>query len=368
MAIYHCSIKTIGRSSGRSATAAAAYRAGVCIFDERTGEIHDYTRKSGVEYIEMVFPEGLTLDREQLWNAAEAAENRKNSTVAREYEVALPEELNADQRKELAKEFARHLVERYGVAADVAIHAPGKDGDHRNHHAHILTTTRQVTPEGFGVKTRALDDKKTGEVECVRATWATLTNQALERAGRHERVSHKSLAAQGIEREPTFHLGPAATAMERRGERSERGNLNRAPGNQVEREELAALEQQQSGISAARNRVRQWRQEQARAAAEAKRQQELEADREKQRQLDADRKQKELEAAEKERGRMKALFFKSFRDKAEKERTQATEAELAKWEKAAPDERAFLEKQANERIEKLRGQERQRSCGMGMSR
>lgn len=227
MAIYHCSIKTVSRSSGRSSTAAAAYRAGVCLEDERTGKIHDYTRKQGVEHAEFVLPEGVNLEREQLWNAAEAAENRKNSTVAREYELALPEELTPDQRKELIREFALHLAGRYGVAADITIHGPGKDGDHRNHHAHILTTTRQVTPEGFGAKTRALDEKKSGEVEHIRTTWAELTNRALVRAGHKVQVNHQSLKAQGIKRMPTAHMGPTATAMERRGIQTKRGDLNR---------------------------------------------------------------------------------------------------------------------------------------------
>lgn len=253
MAIYHCSIKTIGRSAGRSAVASAAYRSGVCLEDERTGEVHDYTRKSGIEHTELIIPEGVTLDREQLWNAAEASEKRKNSTVAREYEVALPEELNPEQRTELARDFARHLVDRYGVAVDVSIHAPSRGGDSRNYHAHILTTTRQVTPQGFAAKTRALDDKKTGEIEHVRATWAQLTNQALERAGHPERVSHKSLEAQGIDREPTIHLGPAATAMERRGIQTERGELNRAAqavdaqAAAIERD-LKQLDQLQAGL------------------------------------------------------------------------------------------------------------------------
>lgn len=294
MAIYHCSVKTVSRSAGRSAIAAAAYRAGVCLSDTRTGEVHDYTRRSGVEHTELVLPEGVNLDREQLWNAAEAAENRKNSTVAREYELAIPEELNAVQRKELTQDFARHLTERYGVGVDVAIHTPGKDGDNRNHHAHVLTTTRQVTPEGFGAKTRALDDKKTGEVEHVRATWATLTNQALERAGHNERVSHKSLEAQGIKREPTSHLGHTATAMERRGKRSERGDLNREQGDdRAAKAELATAERVQTGAERMREQAREWR-----LAQEQAKQQALEAERAKQQEwerLEAERKAQEKE-------------------------------------------------------------------------
>ena len=167
MAIYHLSVKTISRSAGRSATAAAAYRAGVEITDKRTGEIHDYRRKGGVESAAVILPDNApdwAHDRAQLWNAAEQAEKRKNSTVAREFEIALPAELSPAERELLAHDFTRELVARHGVAADVAIHAPGKEGDNRNHHAHILLTTRRLGPDGFGEKTRELDDQKTGKV------------------------------------------------------------------------------------------------------------------------------------------------------------------------------------------------------------
>ena len=221
MAIFHLSVKTVSRSAGRSATAAAAYRAGVEITDERTGEIHDYTRKGGVESAELVLPAGApewAADRAALWNAAEQAETRKNSTVAREFEIALPEELSPAERARLARDFARELVERHGCAADVCIHAPGKDGDDRNHHAHILLTTRRLGPEGLTEKTRELDDQKTGSklVTQWRERFAALTNERLRENGIEARVDHRTLEAQGIEREPTRHLGPAATAIERR--------------------------------------------------------------------------------------------------------------------------------------------------------
>lgn len=227
MAIFHLSVKTISRSAGRSSTAAAAYRAGVEITDERTGEIHDYRRKAGVESAELFLPDGApewATDRAKLWNTAEQSEKRKNSTVAREFEVALPSELSADQRRKLAHDFARELVKRHGFAVDVAIHAPGKEGDTRNHHAHILCTTRKLTAEGFTEKTRELDDRATGaqEVTHWREQWAGLTNAALERAGHAVRVDHRSLEMQGIDREPAIHLGPSATAIERRGEVSEK--------------------------------------------------------------------------------------------------------------------------------------------------
>ena len=118
MAIYHLSVKTISRSAGRSATAAAAYRAGVEIADERTGEVHDYRRKGGVDSAELVLPVGApewAVDRAALWNAAEQAEKRKNSTVAREFEIALPAELSPDERQRLALDFARELWSATGA-------------------------------------------------------------------------------------------------------------------------------------------------------------------------------------------------------------------------------------------------------------
>ena len=221
MAIYHLSVKTISRSAGRSATAAAAYRAGVEITDKRTGEIHDYRRKGGVESAAVILPDNApdwAHDRAQLWNAAEQAEKRKNSTVAREFEIALPAELSPAERELLVHDFTRELVARHGVAADVAIHAPGKEGDNRNHHAHILLTTRRLGPDGFGEKTRELDDQKTGKVLVTewRERFAQLQNERLREAGHSVQVDHRSLEAQGIDREPTQHLGPAATGYERR--------------------------------------------------------------------------------------------------------------------------------------------------------
>jgi hypothetical protein len=285
VAIYHLSVKAVSRSSGRSAPAAAAYRTGERIVNERDGVTHDYSRRIGVEQSFIVAPPSAAWahDRSQLWNAAEAAENRKNSLVAREYEVALPAELSAQGRVDLARDFAAELVERYGVAADVAIHAPGKDGDIRNHHAHILTTTRTVGTDGLGPKTRVLDDPKSGEIERVREVWAGLTNRALEREGVGERVDHRSLAAQrevamersqdqarpeperqaaerqaqDLDREPTVHLGPAASALERRGQNSDRGDQMRAV--QGRNEERAGLWQQVREWGAqAFDKAREW--------------------------------------------------------------------------------------------------------------
>jgi len=313
MAIYHCSIKTVGRSQGRSATGAAAYRAAERIIDERTGEIHDYRRKGGVEHTEIILPQGVyPVAREKLWNTAEAAENRKNSTVAREYEIALPEELNRDQRQALALEYARHLADRYGVAADVAIHAPGRGGDHRNHHAHILTTTRQIAQGGeLGAKTRSLDDRRSGEVEHVRSAWARLANQALEKAGHTARVSHKSLEKRGINQNPGIHWGPTVTALERRGLSTDRGQLHRElladRGHRAAAVKQTAAERIAAGLAKVGSKVSQHQAAQASAAALARQQE-----------LDRARAVKEAEN--------KAKREQEIQDKLQKEKQEAEKA------------------------------------------
>ena len=228
MAIYHLAAKAVSRSAGRSATAAAAYRAAGCIEDERTGRQHDYTRKRGVEHTEIVVPDGQPgPDRATLWNLAEMAERRKDACVAREVEIALPSELTVEQRRALAVGFARTLATERGCAVDVCIHAPSKDGDERNHHSHLLMTTRTVQRLESGaivlgpkcVQERSGRDRK-ADLAVIRERWATMRNAALQYAGRAARVDHRTLKAQGIEREPTRHMGPTATALERRGEQS----------------------------------------------------------------------------------------------------------------------------------------------------
>lgn len=224
MASYHLSVKSVSRATGRSAPAAAAYRTATRIENERDGLVHDYTRRGGVEDAFLVVPEGAAWaeNRSALWNAAETAEKRKDAKVAREYELALPHELDPMQRRALAQGFARAVVDRFGVAADIAIHAPHPEGDQRNWHAHILTTTRVATAEGLGAKTRELDVLQTSgpAVEALRELWAVQVNHALERARVAERVDHRSLERQGLgDLVPTQHLGPAASGMERRAAR-----------------------------------------------------------------------------------------------------------------------------------------------------
>jgi hypothetical protein len=247
---YHCSVKSVGRANGRSIVAAAAYRAGVVLMDERTGEIADYRGRGGVDDSFIIVPDNAPAwaqARTWLWNRADAAEPRANGRLATELELGLPHELTAEQRKELVTDFVRQTVEKYGIAADVAIHAPGKDGDHRNHHAHVLFTHRELGPDGFGEVSNARTVTKTvkgvekdvtiygiaanpTDVTAVRHEWEQHVNLAYERAGLDIRVDARSHEDRGIPQEPTKHLGPTATAMERRGEPSDRGDINREIG------------------------------------------------------------------------------------------------------------------------------------------
>ena len=202
--MYHLSVKAHSRSNGASATAAAAYRSGESITDERTGQRHDYTRRAGVVSTGII---GWHGSRESLWNAAEQAEKRINSTVAREYEIALPADTTDDDRKSMVERFAGWLSDRYGIAVDWAIHRPHRTGDARNHHAHILTTTRRIDGGQLAEKTRILDDRKTGsaEVEAIRAQWGAICG-----------MDHRSFKSRGIERLPTIHEGKRSTHARRR--------------------------------------------------------------------------------------------------------------------------------------------------------
>lgn len=258
IAIFHLSVKTIGRSSGRSAVAAAAYRAGELLVDARTGKRCDYRRKA-VDHSQIF---GWSGSRSELWNAAETSEKRKNSTVAREFEIALPRDLSPPDRRAIAQRFARELVERHGFAADLAVH--DLDGDQP--HAHILCTTRRVdTSSGqFLEKTRELDSRKSGEVGFWRERWETLANNVLERAGSDERIDHRSYAARGIDKIPQPKIGAAAHALEMRHVKTVRGDAWR----DVRRSNREALERVRAEREAAAEaRAEREKQRAARATA-----------------------------------------------------------------------------------------------------
>lgn len=242
------SVKPVQRSKGRSSTAAAAYRAACKIEDKRTGLEHDYTKKEGVKHTEIITPDGVNIPtRSELWNAAEAAEKRKDGCTAREYEVNLPHELNEQQRTELAQDFCRQLAKTHGIAVDLCIHEPTdkevKAGaDPRNHHAHILTTTRKITNDGL---TDKADIEKSGrkrkdDLKATRELWADTANKHLKKAGLENRIDSRSLKEQGSSLKPTIKMGKVATQMEReptytkKGEtprpkyKTRKGDINRA--------------------------------------------------------------------------------------------------------------------------------------------
>lgn len=228
MADYRLSAKVITRSKGQSAVASAAYRAAARLHDERTGKPHDYSRRQGVLHAEIMAPDNAPdwmRDRAQLWNAVHAAEKRKDAQLAREIQLSLPHELSAEQRRELVQSFVAEQFVGRGMIADVAIHAPSRAGDERNHHAHVMLTLRELTGEGFGKKARDWNGNE--RLAEWREAWARHQNRELERHGHAARVDHRSFEARGIDREPTAHLGPVANDMERQGKPSRIGEENR---------------------------------------------------------------------------------------------------------------------------------------------
>ncbi|MGE3689903.1 MAG: Ti-type conjugative transfer relaxase TraA [Novosphingobium sp.] len=229
MAIFHLSVKVISRAAGRSAVAAAAYRAADRLHDERLDRDHDFTNKSGVVHSEVMLPEGAPerfADRGALWNDVEAFEKRKDAQLAREIEFAIPREMNQAQGIELTRDFvAAEFVER-GMVADLNVHWDiGADGLAKPH-AHVMLTMRAVGEDGFGAKMREWN--RTELVEQWRERWAEHVNQRLAELDIDARVDHRSLDAQGIGLEPQDKIGPAAQRMGERGLESERIEDHRA--------------------------------------------------------------------------------------------------------------------------------------------
>ena len=229
MAIMHFSAQMISRGAGRSAVAAAAYRAGDRLHDAHTGLDHDFTLRADVRDAVLVTPDDAPAwaqDRQSLWDAVNAAEKRGDAQTAREVEVSLPRELTVEQQRALVVGYVQRTFAAQGMVADIGIHA-GHNPDVPNPHAHILLTTRPLTPEGFGPKERRWNRKD--QLVAWRQGWAAAVNQALAQAGHLERIDARSFQDQGIaDRQPTIHEGVAARAMERRGLQAERTQQNRA--------------------------------------------------------------------------------------------------------------------------------------------
>jgi ATP-dependent exoDNAse (exonuclease V) alpha subunit len=221
VAILYMRASTIRRSAGRTAIAAAAYRAAVALDDPRTGERHDYARKRGVAASGLAGWKGT---RGELWAAAEQAERRRDATVAREVVIAIPHELPPERAAALLREWAEWIARRHGCAADWSLHLPSREGDRRNLHGHILLTTRRSDGQRLTAKTRELDDRKMGgrHLRAWRAEWARRARAALAEIGIAADLDPRPYAQQAREqRVPPMiggeHLGPARAALARRG-------------------------------------------------------------------------------------------------------------------------------------------------------
>jgi Ti-type conjugative transfer relaxase TraA len=204
VAIYHLSAKIVTRAKGQSVVASAAYRSASHLYDGRIQQTFDYTRKGGVEHKEILAPREApdwVHDRQALWNAVEKVEKRKDAQLAREIELALPVELGKDEQVELLREFAQRSFVSNGMVVDLAIHRDNPE----NPHAHLLLTTREITPGGFGPKRRDWNAKE--QLLEWRAEWAATADACLARAGPDVRIDHRSLEAQGIDLAPGRKIG-----------------------------------------------------------------------------------------------------------------------------------------------------------------
>jgi hypothetical protein len=203
MAIFHSSAKIISRSSGHNVVQASAYRAAARLQCPVSGLVFDFRRKRHVGPSWIQAPAGSpawALSRGSLWSAAEAAERRVNSQLAREIEVALPLEFDRSTQERVLREYVQTNFVAMGMAGDVAIHVkPG------NPHAHILLSLRAIEPEGFGAKRREWNDAVL--IVQWREAWAAICNRELAALGTHERIDHRSHAERGIEDAPTVHVG-----------------------------------------------------------------------------------------------------------------------------------------------------------------
>jgi hypothetical protein len=226
-------VDAMSRGEGRSATAAAAYRACCVIECEREGRTHDYTRKRGLEHSEIVLPDGApawAADRSKLWNAVELREMNKDrrakqaekakAQVAREVMFAFPAELSAEGRRTVAQRMARHLVNTHGVGVDYSLHLPGRDGDQQNFHCHMMMTTRRLNQDGLGEKVREWSGKFEGRAQMkdLRAVIAGVMNDQLRQEGKAHlvHVEHRSFKTRGSDKRRTIHQGPTRTNIQRK--------------------------------------------------------------------------------------------------------------------------------------------------------
>src|SRR5579863_5803863 len=233
MAIYHLHVKVIGRKSGSSAVAAAAYRSGSRLRDDRLERSHDFSAKRGVVHSEVMLPENAPQawrDRERLWNDVEAFEVRKDAQLAREVEFAIPREMSEAQGIDLVRDFVRGEFVDRGMIADLNVHWDMAEDGMPKPHAHVMLTMRQVSvngdENGFGPKVR--DWNRTEMVERWRRRWAELANERLAELHIDARIDHRSLEAQGLALEPQSQIGAPAKRIELRSIKGEGLEADRA--------------------------------------------------------------------------------------------------------------------------------------------
>jgi len=284
MANFHLHAKPISRRQGRSVVGASAYRAGEKLHNKYDGLTHDYTKKRGIVYTEILLPKFAPkefADRQTLWNAVELFENRKDARTAREIEISLPNELNRAEQIKLVREYVRDNFISQNMCADICIHAgkhyhkSNEKNDISKHdsiitpdnpHAHILLTDRPIDKNGdFTDKNREWN-KKERLIEW-RKNWADIQNKNFERKGLDVRVSHESYADRGIDREPTIHLGNKVHVMEARGIKTDRGDRNR---NIVARNRVKEERERQQQAEREESRKRSQEREQKRKLEQAK--------------------------------------------------------------------------------------------------
>ncbi|SNB64112.1 plasmid mobilization system relaxase [Arboricoccus pini] len=228
MAIYHLHVKVIGRKSGSSAVASAAYRSASRLRDDRLERSHDFSNKRGVVHSEVMLPEDAPeqwRDRERLWNDVEAFEVRKDAQLCREIEFALPREMTQAQGIELARDFVQAEFVDRGMIGDLNVHWDMAEDGQPKPHAHVMLTMREVSEDGFGQKVR--DWNRTELVEHWRERWADHVNERLAELDIDARIDHRSLEAQGIALEPQSQIGAPAQRMEAAGLEADRADEHR---------------------------------------------------------------------------------------------------------------------------------------------
>ena len=252
---FHFNISMISRGKSKSAVASAAYISCEKLTNEWDGVTHDYHNKKGLLHSQIYLPENIPKefqDRSFLWNSVELNEKASNAQLARNFIIALPKELSFEENKNLITDFIQKNFVSKGMIADLAIHQ-GNDEGNGNIHAHIMTTVRPLNQDGtWGAKSKKeylLDEQgnkilgkngkpKTRKIELTdwnnkgnaekwRESFATLCNQYLEKNNFEKRVDHRSFVRQGKEEIPTIHMGASASALERKGIETDKGNINR---------------------------------------------------------------------------------------------------------------------------------------------